>query len=615
MFDFRRRPGLYALAALLILLTFASVQAQDTSACVAGFQPVTDAMGEKCVPENPQRIVTLEWTYTEDLLALGIQPVGMADIDGYSEWVKIPVALDASVADVGTRNEPNLEVIAGLNPDMIIGVAFRLTENYDELSAIAPTLVFNPYPDDLSVSQYDEMMSTFTTIGAAVNRADEGSQVLAHMEATYDAAEAALEAVGRSGEPFILSQGWTTDNLSTFRLFTDNAMGVHILEQIGLENAWDAAPQLYGFTEIGIEGFADLRDEAFNFFYVAQESDNALFAESPLWSSLTFVQQERAYWMGGDVWLFGGPLSAELLVDTVLTAMGIELPALETAQATIECEAGFRAVAHAMGTSCVVEDPQRVVVLDTGELDNALALGAPVIGAPTGDTLRYQAYLSGQLEGIADTGTISEPNFEAILALAPDLILGSKQRYEAIYDQLSQIAPTVLTESLRVPWQDNFLLHAEALNMNAKAEQVLAEYDAHIVEVQAALGDALDTTTVSVIRFRPGQVRLYLKSSYIGYILQDIGLQRPPAQDQDVFSSEISIEQMQDADADYIFVTGYDVEDSERDTFLNSPLWQTLGAVQNARVYDVNDDIWIAGLGVQGANLVLDDLVTIITGE
>lgn len=282
------------------------------------------------------------------------------------------------------------------------------------------------------------------------------------------------------------------------------------------------------------------------------------------------------------------------------------------AQESSSCGEGLRSFAHAMGESCIPEAPQQVVVLDTGELDNALALGAPVVGAPIGDVVQYQAYMSEQLDGIADTGSISEPNFEAILALAPDLILGSKQRYEAIYEQLSQIAPTVLTESLRVPWQDNFRLHADALGKTAEAEQLLADYAAHVGEVQAAIGEGLADTTISIIRFRPGQVRLYLKSSYIGYILQDVGLQRPESQDEDVFSAEISIEEMQQTDADYIFVTGYDVDDSERDVFLNSPLWQTLDALQNGRVIDVNDDTWIAGLGIQAANLVLDDLARLL---
>lgn len=306
----------------------------------------------------------------------------------------------------------------------------------------------------------------------------------------------------------------------------------------------------------------------------------------------------------------------KMLVLGVLVALPLLAVSFAvSAQSTTECEAGFRPFTHALGETCIPEAPQRVVVLDTGEVDNALALGVPVVGAPVRDVLNYQAYLSDQLEGIEDTGTISEPNFEAILALAPDLIIGSKQRYEAIYPQLSAIAPTVFTESLRVPWQDNFRFHADALGKSDEAEALIEAYDAHIAELQEALGDALDTTSISIIRFRPGQVRLYLKSSYIGYILQDVGLTRPESQNEDVFSAEISMEEMQLADADYIFVTGYDVEDSERETFLNSPLWQTLEAVQNGHVVDINDDTWIAGLGIQAANLVLDDLQSILAPE
>lgn len=329
----RLKAGFLSLIVLAGLISFNVVAAQETT-CEAGFQVVTDSTGEKCITENPQRVVVLEWTYAEDLLALGVQPIGVADIEGYNAWVKIPVTLDENVTDVGMRHEPNLERITELNPDLIIAVSFRVAENYDDLSAIAPTLVFDPYPVDGS-SHYEEMTKTFTTIATALGREAEGDAVLADLQAYYDQAKGALETADRAGESFILSQGWVYETVATFRLFTNNAMAVQILEQIGLNNAWDDAPQQYGFTEIGIEGFVEIAEADFNFFYVAQDTDNITFDESPLWNSLPFVQAERDYWMGGDVWLFGGPLSAELLVETVLGYMGVELPAAEaTPEAT-----------------------------------------------------------------------------------------------------------------------------------------------------------------------------------------------------------------------------------------------------------------------------------------
>lgn len=315
-------------------------------------------------------------------------------------------------------------------------------------------------------------------------------------------------------------------------------------------------------------------------------------------------------------------LSLWLIVAMLALAACVN-PSGESAPVVVDSETGAatdvgaesvagqtRTVVHAMGTTEVPIAPQRVVVLDTGEIDNALALGATLVGAPVEDIRFYQPYLQDQLAGVADTGTISEPNLESILALQPDLILGSRQRYEAIYEQLAQIAPTVFTESLRVPWQTNFRLHAEALGKSPEADRLLARYDAAIAQLQEALGDNLDQTTISVIRFRPGQVRLYLKSSYIGYILQDIGLPRPASQDEDSFSAEISLEQVADIDADYIFITGYSQEDSDLATFMQSPLWTTLGAVQNEQAIPVDDAGWIAGLGIQAAHLVLEDLAS-----
>ncbi|KAF6582703.1 ABC transporter substrate-binding protein, partial [Paenibacillus sp. EKM205P] len=75
---------------------------------------------ELTLDKPAQRVVVLEWTFTEDLIALGVQPVGNADNANYKVYVTPEAALDSNVVDVGTRNEPNLEAIASLKPDLII---------------------------------------------------------------------------------------------------------------------------------------------------------------------------------------------------------------------------------------------------------------------------------------------------------------------------------------------------------------------------------------------------------------------------------------------------------------------------------------------------------------
>lgn len=280
---------------------------------------ITHVMGEITLPATPQRIVVLEWSYLEDVLALGVQPVGVADIEGYHSWVKIPVELAPDVVDVGTRQAPGLETIAALQPDLIIAAASRVAENYDELSAIAPTLVFDNYPTD--ITHYESTIQTFTKIADILERQSEAEAVLAEVEAKFAEARAQLEAAGKSGEKFVLAQAYSSDNVAQVRLFTDNALAVQVIAQLGLENGWTEAAQPFGFSTVSVEALPELGD--LNFFYVVQDDDNvfATDAVAPLWENLEFVKNNHAYPLGGDTWLFGGPYSINLLVDIVMDAL------------------------------------------------------------------------------------------------------------------------------------------------------------------------------------------------------------------------------------------------------------------------------------------------------
>lgn len=270
-----------------------------------------------------------------------------------------------------------------------------------------------------------------------------------------------------------------------------------------------------------------------------------------------------------------------------------------------------RLVTHAMGETCVPANPQRVVVLDTGELDSALALGVKPVGAVTafgsGDFLEYLA-----TEGITPVGTIAEPNLEAILALQPDLILSSKLRHADLYNQLSKIAPTVFTETVGVVWKENLLKHAEALGKLEQAKAMLAAYEARA----NSLGEEIGDVEVSMVRFLPKQIRLYQKASFIGTILEDVGLPRPPSQDVDDFAAVISDEGIPQMGGEVIFVTSYGpLENTDFERITNGPLWQGLTAVQEGRVYMVPDDYWMLGIGIGAANLVLDDLEKYLANE
>ncbi|TKJ35157.1 iron-siderophore ABC transporter substrate-binding protein [Blastococcus sp. CCUG 61487] len=272
---------------------------------------------------------------------------------------------------------------------------------------------------------------------------------------------------------------------------------------------------------------------------------------------------------------------------------------------------GFpRIVEHAMGSTEIPERPERVVVLDTGELDTVLSLGVTPVGAVTTAVSEdFLSYLAEDAEGVEVVGTIAEPNLEAIAALEPDLILSNKVRHEDIYEQLSQIAPTVFTERVGAVWAENFLLDAEALGLEDEAQEALDAYRADAAALGEELG-AADGVTVSAVRFVEGTIRVYTADSFIGTVLADIGLDQLqlPTSRTPTFA-ELSAEEVTQADADVVLYSSYGSEsDSGAAAVVAGPLWERLAAVAEGRAYAVEDDVFFTGIGLRAATLQLEQL-------
>jgi iron complex transport system substrate-binding protein len=305
-----------------------------------------------------------------------------------------------------------------------------------------------------------------------------------------------------------------------------------------------------------------------------------------------------------------GAAAAALLVG--LTACGgseTAAPAGEGAAAAAG-EAGavgaeVRTVAHDMGQTEVPAAPERVVVLDTPHLDTALSLGVTPVGSVQSSVAEgLPGYLGDRTEGIEVVGTIEEPDLEAIAALEPDLILSSTVRHEQIYDQLSQIAPTVFTD-YEAGWQDIVTVTADALGRAQEGEQALADYQEEAEQVGAEIG--AEGTTASLVRFLPEETRVYGPDTFAGGVLTDVGLDLPELDYDEYSMAYISPEQIELASADAIFSTTYgDPAATTKDSV--TALWGTLPAVQAGCQFDVEDDEWMLGIGLIGAGIVLDDV-------
>lgn len=271
-----------------------------------------------------------------------------------------------------------------------------------------------------------------------------------------------------------------------------------------------------------------------------------------------------------------------------------------------------RDITHAMGVTDVPDNPQRIVVLTNEGTEALLAVGIKPVGAVksfVGDP--WWDHIAGDMADVVVVGEESAVNLEVLVSLEPDLILGNKMRHEKIYEQLSAIAPTVVSERLRGDWQINLALYTDAAGKGEEGKAVLAAYDARIAALHDALGASLDEK-ISIARFMSGQTRIMFKDSFSGLALSQLGFQRPTTQDKDEFAEEITKERIPEFEGDRLFYFTYETGNGEGNSqaqdWLADPLWNNLAVVKSGKVHPVSDAIWNTAGGIIAANLMLDDV-------
>ena len=282
---------------------------------------IKHAEGETKLDKPAKKVVVLEWVYAEDLLALGVQPVGMADIKNYNKWVNTETKPNKDVVDVGTRQQPNLEEINRLKPDLIITASFRSKAIKNELEQIAPTIMFDPSTSNND--HFAEMTETFKQIAKAVGKEEQGKKVLADMDKTFADAKAKIEKANLKDKNIVLTQSFTAKNVPTFRLLTDNSTAIQITKKLGLTNAFEPGKsEPDGFKQTTVEALQGVQDA--NFLYIVADDDNVFDKQlkgNPAWEELKFKKENKMYKLKGDTWIFGGPESAKSLATQIADVM------------------------------------------------------------------------------------------------------------------------------------------------------------------------------------------------------------------------------------------------------------------------------------------------------
>ncbi|MGR5358912.1 iron-siderophore ABC transporter substrate-binding protein [Vibrio chagasii] len=289
------------LASALSLNAMANYQAEDSE-------------GVKTLEAQPVRVAALNWDIAEQVIELGVTPVAVPDIAGYSDWVVQP-AIPEGVADIGTRTEPNFSALKKLNPDVIL-IASPQKDLHERLSEIAPVLYYQTYSEQHSNAE--AAIENFKKIGQLLGKEEQANKKLAAMDERLHVLKAALDKAYSGDKPKVTSFRFAST--TSVYIYGDNSIPQYALEQLGFENAMDLPVSQWGISQKRMTELKNVKGGIALYFEPFPYQDK--LNRSPVWKSMPFVRDGQFSPVAAS-WSYGGAMSilynAEAMAQSLLT--------------------------------------------------------------------------------------------------------------------------------------------------------------------------------------------------------------------------------------------------------------------------------------------------------
>lgn len=282
--------------------------AADTAKMGSGAAPgefprtVEHAMGKTELKERPKRVVVLDVGELDNVVSLGIKPVGYAPTEG-DDGIPGYLAKNAGKPkDVGTINSLNLEAIAALKPDLILGSELRAAKLYPQLSKIAPT-VFSIRPGFTWKENYLLNADALDRKAAAQKKID-----------AYEKRAEQLDEKLGDDKPSVTMLRYMPGMI---RLYAKASFIGTILDDVDVPR-----PENQQINDLATEISAEKIDDAdadwiFTGVYGdAKKTDRSAAEGNPLWKKLDAVKNGQAKNVPDETWYLGlGVTAADAVLD------------------------------------------------------------------------------------------------------------------------------------------------------------------------------------------------------------------------------------------------------------------------------------------------------------
>ncbi|MDF1509992.1 siderophore ABC transporter substrate-binding protein [Robertmurraya sp. DFI.2.37] len=173
---------------------------QEEEATEPATVEITDAHGTVTVPVNPKNVVALDNRTFETLADWNIE---LAAVPKAVMTSDSPYVLDENVQDIGNHREPNLEIIAAVDPELVF-VGQRFSGYYEDIKKLVP----NAAVIDLNVDVSEEASApgenlvngfkeTTLNLGKIFDKNEEAEQLIASFEQAIEKAKSAYNGSDR----------------------------------------------------------------------------------------------------------------------------------------------------------------------------------------------------------------------------------------------------------------------------------------------------------------------------------------------------------------------------------------------------------------------------------
>jgi ABC-type Fe3+-citrate transport system substrate-binding protein len=283
----------------------------NAAACGQDTRTITHELGSTKITGTPQRVVALEFSFIDALAAVDVKPVGVADVNDPGRIIQSLRDKIAGYTSVGLRQSPSLQEISALKPDLIIADTERDKTIYDQLSKIAPTIVFSSLD-----TGYQAILDQASAIGQALNKCDQMDQRLAQHKATMAALKAKIPA---GGAPTFL---YGVSSEKQFSGYAANAYAPSVLESLGLKSM---IPSQTGTGQVSMNLETFVSDNAPLVFAAEVPGTKTLletWEKSPLFKNIQAQKDNKVFVVDQNVWSRNrGMVAAEMIAQDAINKL------------------------------------------------------------------------------------------------------------------------------------------------------------------------------------------------------------------------------------------------------------------------------------------------------